>query len=72
MDPFLLFMLRICHLVLSVPCSLVIMCWEWAYLLALLFVMFSCVFVTFPCGVLGQVGQLIVSIPELCILPYFV
>ena len=28
----------------------------------LLFVMFNCVFVTFPCGILGQVWNLIVSI----------
>ena len=32
----------------------------------LLFVMFNCVFVTFPCGILGQVWYLIVSIPDLC------
>ena len=35
------------------------------------FVMFNCVFVTFPCGVLGQVWYLIVSIPDLCQLSYF-
>ena len=38
----------------------------------LLFVMFYCVFVTFPCGILGQVWYLIVSIPNLCHLYYFV
>ena len=32
----------------------------------LLFVMFNCVFVTFPCGIHGQVWYLIVSIPDLC------
>ena len=32
----------------------------------LLFVIFKCVFVTFPCGILGQVWYLIVSIPDLC------
>ena len=37
----------------------------------LLFVMFNRVFVTFPCGTLGQVGYLIVSIPDLCHLSYF-
>ena len=37
----------------------------------LLFVMFNCVFVTFPCGILGQVWYLIVSIPDLCCLSYF-
>ena len=39
--------------------------------LAILNVMFYCVFVTFPCGVLGQVCYLIVSIPDLCLLTYF-
>ena len=34
-----------------------------ADLLALLHVMFSCVFVTFPCGVLGQMWYFIVWIP---------
>ena len=53
------------YTVLSVPCSLVVTCWEQADLLALLYVVFSCVFVTFPCGVLGQVRYLIVSIPDL-------
>ena len=37
----------------------------------LLFVMFNCVFVTFPCGILGQVWYLIVSIPDLYRLSYF-
>ena len=58
------------HTVLSVPCSLVVTCLERADLFALLCVMFSCVFVTFPYGVLGQVWYLIVSIP-VCLLPYF-
>ena len=31
-----------------------------------------CVFVTFKCGILGQVWYLIVSIPDLCPLSYFV
>ena len=35
------------------------------------FVMCSCVFVTFPCGILGQVWYLILSIPDLCPLSYF-
>ena len=30
--------------------------------------MFNCVFVAFPCGILGQVLDLIVSIPDLCCL----
>ena len=37
----------------------------------LLFVMFNCVFVTFPCGILGQVWYLIVLIPDLCHPSYF-
>ena len=40
-------------------------------LLALLYVMFSFVFITFTYGVLGQVWFLIVSIPDLCLLSYF-
>ena len=32
----------------------------------LLFVMFNCVFVTFPSGILGQVWYLIVLFPDLC------
>ena len=72
MDHFLLFMFRVCHAFLSVHCSLVVTCWERANLLALLYVMFYCVVVTFPCCVLGQVWFLIVSIPDLCpILTYF-
>ena len=37
----------------------------------LLLVMFNCVFVTFPPGILGQVWYLIASIPDLCRLSYF-
>ena len=37
----------------------------------LLFVMFNCVFVTLPCGILGQVWYLIVSTPGLCRLSHF-
>ena len=36
----------------------------------LLLVMLNCVFVTFPCGILGQVWYWIVSIPDLCRLSY--
>ena len=35
------------------------------------FVMFNCGFVTFPCGILGQVWYLIVTIPDLCKLSFF-
>ena len=67
------FMFRVCHAVISVPCSLVVICWERANFLAFLYVMFSCVcfLSSFPCGVLGQVWYFIVSIPDLCLLPYF-
>ena len=67
----IVFCVCLCYTVLSVPCSLVITCWERADLLTLLCVMFSCVFVTFPCGILGQVWYFIVLIPDLCLLPYF-
>ena len=52
-------------------CSLVVTCWERTGLLALFYVVFSCVFVTFSYDVLGQVQYLIVSIPDLCLTPYF-
>ena len=65
-------MFHIClyYAVLSVPSSLVVTCWERADLLALLCVIFF-VFVTFQYSVLGQVWYLIVSIPDLCLFPYF-
>ena len=40
--------------------------------LASLCVIFSCVYVTFPYGALGQVWYLIASITDLCRLSYFV
>ena len=43
MDPFYLCFVSVCHTVSSVPCSVVITCWERADLLTLLYVMFSCV-----------------------------
>ena len=55
---------HVCH------CSIVATCWEKANLLALLYVMFSCVYVTFPSGVMGQVWYLIVSIPDFRRRPY--
>ena len=45
---------------------LCVTCWERAGLMAL--VNF---FVTFPCGILGQVWYLIVSFPDLCFLSHF-
>ena len=64
-------MFRVCHAYLSVHCSPVVTCSERASLLACMYVKFCCVFVTFPCGTLGQVWYLIVSIPNLCLLTYF-
>ena len=55
---------------LPVSCSLAVTCWERADLLAVLYVMFSCVFVTFSHGVLDHVWYLIVSIPDISGLPY--
>ena len=64
----MLFMSCVCHAFASVHCCLVVTCWERADLLAL--VMFNCVFVTFSCGILGQVWYLIVSFPDPCRLSY--
>ena len=61
-----MFHVYLCHAVLSVPCSLVVPCWERADLLAVM-CDFLLVFVTFPYGVPGQVWYLIVSIPDLCL-----
>ena len=65
---FLLFMFRVylCYDAMSVPCNLVITFLEKADHLALSCVVFSCIFVTYPYGVLGQVWYLIVSNPDLC------
>ena len=52
--------------VLPGDCSLVVTCRQRANLLVFLYLLFSCVFYTFPCGVLGQVWYLIVSIPDIC------
>ena len=68
---FLVICVCLCHTVMSVSCSLVVTFWEMADLLDLLYAMFSCAFVTFKYGVLGQVWYLIVSIPVLCHLPKF-
>ena len=54
----------------SVYMCLVVTCWERADLLALVcgFELLVC---HFPIGLLGQVWYLIVSIPDLCTLSYF-
>ena len=48
----------------SVHC-LVVTCWERADLLALVGNVY-CIFVTFPCYILGQVWYMIVSFPGVC------
>ena len=60
----------ISHAFASVHCCLVVTCWKRADLLALVGDVY-CIFVTFPCGILGQVWYFIVSFPHLCILSYF-
>ena len=45
---------------------------EWADLLALLYVMFSCVFVTSPYGILCQMWYSIVWSPDFTLLPYYI
>ena len=54
-------------------CLFIVALWPpaWKGLTSWLYVTFSCVFVTFPCGVLGLVWYLIVSIPNLCLFTYF-
>ena len=58
------------HAFASVQCCLVVTCWENADLLVLVGDVY-CIFVTDPCGILGQVWYLIVSFPDLCRLSYF-
>ena len=57
----------LCYAVLSVPCRLVITCWERPDLLALLCVVISCVPVTFLYSVSGQVWYLIVLMSDICL-----
>ena len=68
---FVLFMFCVCHAFTSVHCCLMVTCRERAGLLALVCDVYR-VFVTFPCGILGQVCNLIVSFPDLCHLAYFI
>ena len=55
---FVLFLSCVCHSFVSVHCCLVVTCWERADLVCDVLLCF----VTFPCGILGQVWYLIVSI----------
>ena len=58
------------HAFASVRCCLVVTCSERADLLALVWGVY-CIFVTFPCGILGQVWYLTLSFLDLCRLSYF-
>ena len=60
------FVSSVSHAFVSIHCCLVVTCWEKAGLLASVSVVY-CIFVTFPCGILGQVWYLIVSSPDLCL-----
>ena len=64
----MLFMFRVCHGFLPC-CHLLGKGWP---LGSLVCDVFWGVFLTFPCGILGQVWYLIVMIPDLCLLTYFV
>ena len=66
----MLFMSCVRHTFVSVHACLVVSCWEMADLSALVYDVLLC-FCLFPCGMLGQVWYLIVSIPDLCHLSNF-
>ena len=59
----------VCHAFTSVHCCLLCTCLERADLLTLVCDA-NCIFITFPCDILGQVWYLIVSIPDFCRLSY--
>ena len=65
----MLFMSCVFNAFTSVHCCIVVTCSERADLLAFVLI-FNCVYVIFPFGYLGQVGNLIVSVPDLCHLFY--
>ena len=59
------------HVFVSAHCCIVVTCWKRADFLAHVGDVY-CIFVTFPCGILGQVRYLIVSFPpDHCHLSYF-
>ena len=67
---YVFFVSCVSHAFTSVHCYLVVTCWERADLFALVGDVY-CIFVTFPCGILGQVCYLIVLFPDLCHISYF-
>ena len=64
------FMSGVSHAFASVHWCLVVTCWERADLFAPDYDVY-CICVTFPCGILGHVWYLMVSIPDICRLSYF-
>ena len=61
-----MFLSCVSHAFASAHCCLVATCWESADLLAHVGDVY-CIFVTFPCGILGQVWYFIVSLAELAV-----
>ena len=61
----------VCHAFASVHCCLVVTSWERADHLALVGDVY-CIFVTYLCGILGQVWYLILLIPDLCRLSFLI
>ena len=70
MDPFC----YLCFVSVILSCLFSVALWPLAWkrtgILAFLYLVFSCDFVAFPCGVLGRVGYLIISIPNFLLLSY--
>ena len=63
---FVFFVSCVSHDFASIHCCLVVVpCWERPGLLALVGDVY-CIFVTFLCGILGQVWYLVVSSPDIC------
>ena len=62
----MLFVSCVSYAFASVYCCLVVTCWDRADLLALGGDVY-CNFITFPCGILGQVLYLIVSFPDFAV-----
>ena len=58
------------HAIASVHCCFVVTCWERADPSVLVGDVY-CIFVTFPCGILGQVWYLIVSFLDFSLFFYF-
>ena len=67
---FFVFVSCVSHAFASVPCCLMVTCWERTDLLALVGDVYF-IFLTFPCGIMGEVWYLIVSLPDLCLPSYF-